>query len=354
MSCFLSYINLNSANQKHLLLLIFVFVCSPTYSQTGFLEPSEVNLVNPPTDSLQKTMWKDYPVIVHHRTKDQINALKKSFDGTPSAEKRLLAYRSIARSQGHELASIIMEFTEKYISTKNVYMSEIPEFGVFSMVSPILGCSIFKDDEGFVDPCNGVRFDYAGKVINHKGYDHLRLTIPPHKIIDKKLVFLDDYKAKEIVDFTPDIMAMNSSDIDKAIFAVDFERLDILKDIIVKSPNVLLQQNTNGSTILQVAAFHQSTIDYLLNFEDVQINHINKAGYTALLFAIYSRNFDNAEKLVRQGARLDSFSLNGVSAKSVEEFVLQDMYFDEPTAAEFVEHLKKIQLESTAMKGSAE
>lgn len=326
------------------LLLIFIFIALlSSRASAEYVEPDKINFLEMPLDSIQKTIWNDYPVIVHRRTPEQIKELQNSFENTPSKDKRWLAYRSIARIKGNEFASGIMQFTEKYITEHNVYMSEIPEFGIFSMVSPILGCAIFKEENGFVDPCNGVKFDFAGRVIDNKGYDHLRLTIPPHRILDKKLEFLVDYNAKEVVDFTPDILSMNLADIDKALFAIDFEKLDILKRIVSQNPSVLLQQNSAGSTVLQLASIHETTIDYVLSFEEVQIDHINDAGYTALLFAIYAHKYENAEKLVLNGARMDAFSSNGISAKSVKDFIVEEMYYESEVAEEIFGHLKQVQ-----------
>jgi len=331
---------------KSALILIVSFIFIPFYLRADYLEPGDVNLTDPQHDSIQRTIWKGYPVLIHRRTEAQIRELQKLFDTTPSYEQRISAYRSIARMKGHEFASNIMEFTERYISEKNVYMSEVPEVGVFSMVSPILGCSISKNGKGFIDPCNGIRFDIAGKVINHKGYDHLRLTIPPHKIVNNKLVFLENYKAKEVIDFTPDILAMNDSDLSKAILAIDYERLDLLKILVERSPEIITQKNNVGSTLLQVASYHKNTLDYLLSFNHVEINHTNDAGYTALVFALQLNNFDNAEKLVRHGARIDGFTLSGYSTMSLEQFAIDLMHLTEQETQELVERLQKAKLES--------
>ena len=325
------------------LMFFFLFpIFIPIRVGAEYVNPAEVNFLNPPLDSIQKTMWEDYPVIVHRRTQEQVEELKHSFSNTPSFDKRWLAYRSIARMKGNEFASAIMQFTETYISENNAYMSEIPEFGVYSMVSPILGCAVFKEEDGFIDPCYDIRFDLAGRVINHKGYEHLRLTIPPYKIVENKLEFLEDYKAKEVVDFTPDILNMNLPNIDKALLAIDFERLDLLKQIVEASPSVLSQRNSAGSTVLQLASIHDSTIDYVLSFENIQLDHINDAGYTALLFAIFSRKFENAEKLILRGARMEAFSLNGNSAKSVENFIVEDMYYEPEAAKDVLKHLNQL------------
>ena len=334
---------------KLLLTLSLVLACYPLYLKANYVKPNEVNLVDPPLDSIQKTTWKGYPVLVHSRTENQIRDIQKLFDETPSYEKRISGYRTIARMKGHEFASNIMEFTERYISEKNIYLSETPEIGVFSAVSPILGCTVNRDGNGFIDPCFGIRFDIVGKVIDHKGYDHLRLTIPPHKIENNKLIFLENYKAEKVIDFTPDILAMNDSDLSKAFLAIDYERLDLLKVLIEKAPEIITQKNNVGTTLLQVAASHENTLDYLLSFDEVNINHINDAGYTALLFSVLINNFDNAEKLVRHGARFDSFSLNGTTAKSVEKFLSESTSCNKKSIEALISRLEKAKQLSSSL-----
>ena len=60
-----------------------------------------------------------------------------------------------------------------------------------------------------------------------------------------------------------------------------------------------------------------------------------------MLFSISLKNFDNAEKLVHHGARFDSFSLNGVSVKSVEDFTTEYLNFDNQTVEKLLERLEK-------------
>lgn len=328
--------------RRCLIVLISVLLWLPVKGQAEFLKPQDVNLQNPPPDSIQNTMWLDYPVLIHHRTPEQIEALKSAPGNTPVPEQRRLAYQSIARVKSNAFASAIKQFSEGYIKANNTLMSELPEFGIFSIVSPIAGCSIGRAGDGFIDPCNGVRFNLAGKVINHPGYQYLRLTVPPHRIVNGTLVFLTDYKADQVEDFTPDILNMEISDIDKALFAIDFERLDILQELVKQNSTVLRQENSAGSTVLHLAAFHDTTLDYLLESGNSDINKINHAGYTALLFAIMGEKYENAEKLVKHGARFVAFSQNGRAAKSVEAFIVEDMYRDLKTAREIRELLERI------------
>lgn len=321
--------------------LVFILLCSKTNAE--FVSPDKIDLVDAPIDSVQKTLWKSFPVVVHRRTNEQLENIENSFDDTPPIELRYLSYQSIARTQGHQFASAIMEFTESYISNKNAYMSEIPEFGIYSQVSPILGCAIFKGQNGFIDPCNGVEFDFVGRVKNHPGYGHLRLTIPPHRIVDNKLEFLEDYKPQKITDFTPDIFAMDVSDIEKALYAIDYERLDILKQIISETPEVLSEVNSAGTNLLQMAAFHDTTLDYILSFGHQNVDHVNEAGYTALMLAVWNEKYENAEKLFAFGATPRSFKYKGEVVPSIYEFLVNDYLFDKETAEKIYQKLLEIE-----------
>jgi len=331
---------------NYLLIIAFTLAIFPCYSAMTIPQPDEVNLIDPPIDSVQKTVWNGFPVLIHRRTPEQLKSIEESFKHTPTEQKRFLAYQSIARAHGNHFASAIRGFTEKYIAERNVYMSEIPEFGIYSMVSPILGCAVSKRDEGFIDPCNNVSFDFAGKVVNSIGYNHLRLTVPPHKITDNRLVFLEGYERVEIIDFTPDILAMNISRVEKAIYAVDWENLNILKSIVEQYPEVINQTNTNGSNVLHVSAYHKETLEYLLGFKDIKINQINNSGFSPLLFAVIMENFTNAETLIRHGAKLEGYSMNGKTVPSVFEYLITRGNKSKTFAKEVVSRLKKVQINS--------
>ncbi|QDP00278.1 ankyrin repeat domain-containing protein [Thalassotalea sp. PS06] len=310
-------------------------------SEGTSLKPEQINLVNPPLDSIQKTSWNGYPILIHRRTPAQLKLIQESFENTPDKRDRFTYYQSIARVRGNEFASAIRQFTEQYITENNVYMSENPEFGIYSMSSPILGCSVSKTDGGFMDPCNGVSFDYAGKVDNHSGYSNLRLMVPPHKIIDNRLVFIDDFEGVEIIDFTPDILAMNVPDITKALYAVDWERLDILKSIVESSPEVVTETNSHGSNLLHASAAHETTLEYLLSLNKINVNTINESGYSPLLLAVMIGNYRNAKTLLNHGATIESYSLGGRTAASLYEYLTVERNHSPARADKIIAELKK-------------
>ena len=306
--------------------LMLILLLTSYKSPAQHISVDELNLVDSPADSVQHVLWDTFPLIIHRRTPAQLMSLRDTLYTTPSSDLRFLSYQTIARTHGNEFASAIMEFTEHYITQQNVYMSEIPEFGIYSQVSPVSGCTVGKTESGFLDPCRGIAFDHAGKVVNNDSVKHMRLLVPPHKIVNNKLVLLDDYKAKKLVDFTPDILNMDITPIEKALYAIDFENLDILKQIVKQHPKVITQQNDVGTTLVQMAAYHDKTLDYLLsmlsNEEYGYLQHVNKAGYNALMFAVWNEKHENAKKLIAAGATTQSYLYENETVPSIYEFML--------------------------------
>lgn len=227
-------------------------------------------------------------------------------------------YIALAKTFGNEYASAIMQFTEAYYQSGNDFISEVPEFGIYGMTSPVLGCAVSKTDTGFTDLCFNVMFDFTGRMVPNDRYVHSRLSVLPYKIDNKKLILLEDYRVTEVFDFTPNIMAFDISPFKKAIEAIQWERLDILKTIIEKHPEVIEQKGTNNATLILIAASRNTSLEYLLSLSSKNINEITNDGYTPIMLAILADNIERAEILIRHGARIDSYSQSGYSAKSIE------------------------------------
>ena len=316
--------------------LLFLLVFSQ-FSISGNLT---VELSTIREGQIKKLDLNGFPVMIHHRTKEQIESIEQTNYKNLIKDVRYISYQNIARSHGHEYASKIMDFTEAYITKDNSYMSEQPEYGVYSFVSPILGCAVYEDENGFTDPCKLAKFDYTGRVVSPKKYEHLRLLIPPYKIEGNILTFLDDYKAQKIIDFTPDILSMKEPPIERAIYAVVWDRLDILKKIVAKYPEVLTQTNSNGTTLLHASASELSTLEYLLSFKLVNVNAINDSNYTPLQISLLIQNIENAKLLVKNGATMDSISENGKTALSALNYLVKKQGYSVQDANQLLNELK--------------
>ena len=124
---------------------------------------------------------------------------------------------------------------------------------------------------------------------------------------------------------------------------ISIERLDILKKIKEQSPEILTQQNSAGSNLVQLAAYHDTTLDYLLYFESTKLEHVNNAGYTALKFAVWNEKFENAEKLIKHGATPQGYFYNGSYVPSIYDFMVDELRFTEEAAKGIYKKLIEIE-----------
>ena len=218
-------------------------------------------------------------------------------------------------------------------------MSLEPKFGVYSFVSPVMGCAVYFHQDRFKDPCHSAEFDLAGRVISPEQYVHFRLTIPPHKIEGSKLTFLSDYEPKKITDFTPNIMGMDLPYIDKGLLAVHWDRLDILKLVVAEHPKVLVETNQHGTNLLHAAAAQNNTLSYLLSFSEIEVNSVNKSNFTPLLFAIMVNKIDNAKLIIQHGGKINGVSNGNRRAKSVFDYLVMDRYYTENDALKIINQI---------------
>nr|WP_297348866.1 ankyrin repeat domain-containing protein [uncultured Glaciecola sp.] len=89
----------------------------------------------------------------------------------------------------------------------------------------------------------------------------------------------------------------------------------MLKTIVEKHPEVIEQKGTNNATLILIAASRNTSLEYLLSISTQNINEITNDGYTPIMLAILADNIERTEMLIRHGARIDSYSQSGYSAK---------------------------------------
>jgi len=94
-----------------------------------------------------KVNWEGRPILIHRRTDAEINWLGQAQGGLADA----VSARSVQPN-----------------TSKNPYRSEIPEWFVALAVREDKACTIEFDTEnefgGYVSPCDGIRFDAAGRL----------------------------------------------------------------------------------------------------------------------------------------------------------------------------------------------
>ncbi len=149
--------------------------------------PVEVEIDKLAAGDMMIVEWRGKPVWILHRTPEMLAALKKAepFLADPASEER----------QQPDYAT-------------NEYRSRKPELLVAIGICTHLGCSPSKAFEagdpalgadwpgGFLCPCHGSTFDFAGRVFKNKPAP-TNLEVPPHTFLsDARLVIGSDEVTK--------------------------------------------------------------------------------------------------------------------------------------------------------------
>lgn len=148
--------------------------------------PVEVDIGRLPPGEMMIVEWRGKPVWILNRTPEMLAALKK-------AEPMLADPASAVVSQQPEYAA-------------NPTRSRVPELLVVIGICTHLGCSpsnAFTPGDpalgadwpgGFLCPCHGSTFDFAGRVFKNKPAP-TNLEVPPHRYLsDSRLIIGSDEK----------------------------------------------------------------------------------------------------------------------------------------------------------------
>jgi ubiquinol-cytochrome c reductase iron-sulfur subunit len=147
--------------------------------------PVEADISNLAPGEMQVVEWRGKPVWIMRRTKEMLEAVKKSDDKVTDPRSEVPLQPEYA---------------------KNEYRSIKPEILVLVGICSHLGCSPQQKSVeakgemgadwagGFLCPCHGSKFDLAGRV--YKGAPApVNLDVPPHAYLsDTKLLIGDDKK----------------------------------------------------------------------------------------------------------------------------------------------------------------
>ena len=147
--------------------------------------PVEADISNLAPGELQVVEWRGKPVWIVRRTKEMLDAVRKSDDKVTDPRSLVAAQPDYAKNENRSIK---------------------PEFLVLVGICSHLGCSPqSKGAEakaemggdwagGFLCPCHGSKFDLAGRV--YKGAPApVNLDVPPHAYLsDTKLLIGDDKK----------------------------------------------------------------------------------------------------------------------------------------------------------------
>ena len=147
--------------------------------------PVEADISNLAPGELQVVEWRGKPVWIVRRTKEMLDAVRKSDDKVTDPRSLVAAQPEYAKNENRSIK---------------------PEFLVLVGICSHLGCSPQQKNAeakaemgadwtgGFLCPCHGSKFDLAGRV--YKGAPApINLEVPPHSYLsDTRLLIGDDKK----------------------------------------------------------------------------------------------------------------------------------------------------------------
>ena len=146
--------------------------------------PVEADISNLAPGELQVVEWRGKPVWIMRRTKEMLDAVKKSDDKVTDPRSEVPLQPEYA---------------------KNEYRSIKPEILVLVGICSHLGCSPQQKTSeakgemgadwagGFLCPCHGSKFDLAGRV--YKGAPApVNLDVPPHAYLSETRLLIGDDK----------------------------------------------------------------------------------------------------------------------------------------------------------------
>jgi ubiquinol-cytochrome c reductase iron-sulfur subunit len=149
--------------------------------------PVEVDISGIAPGEMKTVEWRGKPVWILRRTKEMLEAVKKTDNAVADPKSERTAYP-----------------TPDY--AKNEFRSIKPELFIAVGICSHLGCSptgplgpgaspALGGDAGFVCPCHGSTFDLAGRVFKNKPAPD-NLEVPPHKYLSDNVVVIgEDGKA---------------------------------------------------------------------------------------------------------------------------------------------------------------
>jgi hypothetical protein len=320
------------------LVLFFLALGFPSYA--GDDDEVSVNIANLPEGKHVVFEWQGMPTMVLKPTKEQLQLIKRNKTQVTSQDIDS-AFQSYAKMSGNEKASMLYHST-KDAYQKNELINQYPVI-VLLAVSPIRGCAIKADyDENvLVDPCSGIGFSLDGKPLDRMSEFSSPLFIPSFVIKDDYLT-ISTPETKNVIDFSPDILASNQPDKLKLFDAISWDKLDVVKTLIKKDSSLLFVKTSVDCNVIHLAASKsKELLSYFID-KGVSTTHVCNRTYTPVMFSVLMKKYENAALLLNHDAKIEAYCEGDECAKSLVNYLEYDNNYTPEDANSLIEKILKI------------
>jgi hypothetical protein len=222
-----------------------------------------------------------------------------------SIDAAKIDYSGIQKRFGIKIANILHRGQKAFGSTQTRSLD--PAIFVALAISPTSGCKLeFVDSKGLIDPCGGNIFDSRGCTTNDCNSSEI-LMVPNYSLEDGN-VLIDNLSGQEIVDFSPNIEALNISANEKIFEALVWKKKCLAEKLLFKNKGLFDYVNANNTSFIHIASAngYYSLVQTLIK-RGADVNIKTDDGYTPLYFSVSNGWKEISTLLLAQGA--DKYSV---------------------------------------------
>ncbi|NQY65333.1 MAG: ankyrin repeat domain-containing protein [Alteromonadaceae bacterium] len=239
--------------------------------------------------------WHNLPVLIFHRTENQIEQLHLSANKTINQ----IPLEFYARRYGNDVANAIKKgehFNRKQLRSFDgrwfVAIGSSPEVGV--------RLRVYGDESAIMDPMDGTFYDLTGRVVD-KLSTKKDLSIPDYKISNQSLIIYTKPSVNDI-DFSQGKVKPNDLPEKQIVDALNWKKFKLAGEILDNHPKAINDSEVN-MTILVAATIYgdKELLEKALKY-GADINILFKNNSTPLNTALMSNHMDIAKYLIDSGA----------------------------------------------------
>lgn len=314
---------------KYILLFLLVFL------QAQLKANEFVGLSDIQPGKYKLKIWRKTPILIYHRTEQQINDLR-----VMDFNRKLMLYplREYALRYGSFVANSLSqgnkfnrETTRSYDDKWFISIGASPEEGVMLIVDTVNGL--------LVNAATGMKYDLAGRALSNNKFD---LSIPDYEIDGDKLLFVEDSDKNwsELIIYKANLNAPLDEQI---IEALRWQKLDRAEELILTEPKVVKQKHLNRAIMSYGIAYKQISFLRKAISYGAHVNILFKNNSTPLNSAVLGGHVEIVKLLLDSGAKIERICDVGQPSRCSEKTfdiakLVQGM---EKTLRQLIEERKK-------------